>query len=131
MDDVTLYNSAELQIVDTDTNPDASLTIYIGGDFESKNSSNVNNKTGDAKKLKIYGLDTCSNIWLKNGSDFYGAIYAPEANVELHNSADFFGSVIAENFVQNNSAEFNYDASLRNASVNDEAVSFTVSRWSE
>lgn len=124
--DITLGNSAELQIEEG-----ASLTLYLGGDFEGKNSSLVNNETQDPQKLKIYGLDSCERMQFKNGSDLYGAIYAPNADVIMHNSADMYGAVTAKSFEQKNSAIFNYDASLRDVSTNDELVRFTIRNWHE
>ena len=132
--DVTLYvigeiilgNSAEIQI-----DNDASLILYLGGDFEGKNSSTINNLTEDAKKLQIYCLDSCENMLFKNSSDFYGAIYAPNADVILYNSAKLYGAIVAKTLDQRNSGVLNYDASLRDASVNDEAVCFIVTNWHE
>jgi hypothetical protein len=83
------------------------------------------------KNLKIYGLDGCESMIFKNSSDFYGTIYAPNADIEMNNSADVYGSVIAKNFDQKNSASFFYDASLRDVSVKDEAVRFVVTDWHE
>jgi choice-of-anchor A domain-containing protein len=103
----------------------------LGGDLEGKNSSTINNLTQDAKKLQIYGLDGCENMQFKNSSDFYGVIYAPNADVLMNNSANLNGSVVAKSFEQMNSATFNYDASLRDAGLNDEAVRFVVARWYE
>ncbi len=128
---ITLDNSAELQVVGEGTNPNASLIIYLGGDFEGKNGSSINNLAEDATKVKIYGLDSCESMSFKNSCDLYGAIYAPNADVIFYNSADAFGSVVAESFEQKNSATFNYDANLRDVSVNDEAVRFVVKRWNE
>ena len=132
--DVTLYiegdtilnNSAELQIEN-----DASLILYLGGDFEGKNSTKINNKTQDPKKLQIYCLDSCEDMRFKNSSDFYGVIYAPNADVIMDNSASLYGSVAAKSFEQRNSGNFNYDASLRDANVNDEAVCFIITNWHE
>ena len=132
--DVTLYvtgeiilgNSAEVQI-----DNDSSLILYLGGDFEGKNSSTINNLTQEAKKLQIYCLDSCENMVFKNSSDFYGAIYAPNAEVIMNNSANLYGAVVAKGFEQRNSGTFNYDASLRNASVNDAVVRFVVTNWHE
>jgi len=136
---VTLYvignlildNSAQLQIVDASTNPDASLTVYLGGNLVNKNGGLFNNETLNAGKLKIYGLDTCTRMDFMNSGVFYGAIYAPNADVHLYNSFEFFGSVIANSFRQDVNADLHYDASLRNATVNDEAVRFVVKRWCE
>lgn len=129
--DITLGNSAELQVVDGTTNPNASLIIYIGGDFEGKNESSINNMTEDATKVKIYGLDSCESMLFKNSCDLYGAIYAPNADVIFYNSANAFGSVVAESFEQKNSATFTYDALLRNVSINDEGVRFVIKQWNE
>ncbi len=124
--DIILGNSAELGIEN-----DASLILYLGGDFEGKNSSAVNNLTKDAKKLKIYGLDSCETIQFKNSSDLYGAIYAPNADVVMNNSANIYGSVVSKSFDQRNSATFNYDVTLRDVSINDEALYFTITNWHE
>jgi len=53
--DVILKNSAELQIVDQQTNPNASLALYLGGKFEGKNGGSINNRSEKPNKLKIYG----------------------------------------------------------------------------
>ena len=124
--DITLGNSAELQIEEG-----ASLTLYLGGDFEGQNSSLVNNETQDPQKLKIYGLDSCETIQFKNSADLYGAIYAPNADVIMHNSSNVYGAVVAESFDMKNSGVFMYDTSLRDVSINDEAVYFTITNWHE
>ena len=49
----------------------------------------------------------------------------------MNNSANLYGAVVARSFQQMNSSDFNYDASLRDASVNDEAVRFVVTNWQE
>ncbi|MHC4148882.1 MAG: DUF7305 domain-containing protein, partial [Planctomycetota bacterium] len=142
---IVLKNSAQLQVVatnpdasltlyvggDIEVNPDASLTLYVGGDIEVKNAGTINNLSGDAKKLTIYGLNTCQNIILKNGSDFYGTIYAPNAYVEMKNSAAVYGAVVAQDFAQKNSAVFNYDATLRDVDLDDDGVRFAIDQWSE
>ena len=127
--DITLKNLAEIVIVDT--NPDASLTLYLGGDFEGKNGSALNNLTADASKLEIYGLDSCQSMIFKNSTNLYGAIYAPEADVTFDNSADAYGAVVAETFEQKNSATFYYDVSLRETGINDDLVRFAIGHWSE
>ena len=126
---VTLNNNAQIKVVNT--NPDAYLKLYMGGNFEGKNGSSMNNLTNNSKKLQIYGLDTCQNMDFKNSTNLYGTIYAPKADVTFYNSANAYGSVVAESFEQKNDMAFYYDASLRDVQVNDELVEFTVNRWSE
>lgn len=129
--DITLKNSAELQVVDAVANPDAYLTLYLGGGVEVANSDTINNLSADPKRLQLYGLDTCQSIVLKNSSEFYGTIYAPNAYVEMENAADLYGAVVADSFSQKNSSEFNYDASLRDVDTTDWGVYFIVENWSE
>lgn len=127
--DVTLDNSAEIKVVDT--NPNAYLILYVGGDFEGKYGSSLNNLTEDPKKLKVLGLDSCKEMVFKNTNCLYGTIYGPEADVTFLNSADAYGAVVAKSFDQKNSAAFYYDASLRGAKIDDDLIRFVIAHWSE
>jgi hypothetical protein len=129
--DVRLGSGDELRIVDANVNPNASLTVYVGGTVISDNGSTINNLTMDSSKLKIFGLDTCTDFQLKQGGAFYGAIYAPNASIQLYNGTEVYGSMIGDSFIQDQAGSFHYDASLREASANDEGVKFVVERWSE
>ncbi len=127
--DVRLKNLAQLQI--DNSNPDASLTLFLGGQLIADNGGNINNLTKDAKKLKVYGLDTCDKIEYKTAGNFYGAVYAPEADALTHNSVNIFGSIIAKKFTLNVGATLNYDCSLKETKIDDEGLHFVVKRWSE
>ncbi|MCJ7692203.1 MAG: hypothetical protein MUO22_02155, partial [Sedimentisphaerales bacterium] len=85
----------------------------------------------DATNFQLYGLDTCQSIVLKNSTDFYGTIYAPNAAVEMGNAADLYGAIVADSFSQDSSSEFNYDASLRDVDAMDWGVYFIIENWSE
>ena len=124
--DIVLGNSAEIVISDN-----SSLILYLGGSFEAKNSSTINNETQVPKNCQIYAMDSCQNIVLKNSTDFYGTIYAPNAEVTMDNSSDTYGSIVARCFDQKNSGNFNYDASLRNVTSEDEMICFVIDNWSE
>ena len=129
--DVLFDTSAEVRIVDVNTNPNAFLVMYLTGDLTSQNEGIINNMTKDPRKLKIFALDSCKHIDFKTENVFYGAIYAPEAEVHLYNYVRFYGSVVAKSFIQDVYCDFNYDAALRDASVNDEGTYFTIKRWWE
>jgi hypothetical protein len=122
---------SRLEIVDTSINPDAYLNLYLNGDFTVKNSSSVNNDTKNPRTLKIYGLDNCVNLQFQIDSVFYGAIYAPKAEVMMQNSVEVFGSIISRRLVQQVAADFHYDASLKEGCVSDEMVTFVIKQWFE
>ena len=126
---ISLSNSAQIQI--SDSNPDAFLTLFMGGNLYSKNGGAINNLTKDSTRLKIFGLDGCTNLSFGATGTFYGAICAPNAMVNLKSSVEIYGSVLAASFNQGSSANFHYDAALRNVSVNDDLVRFVLDRWGE
>ena len=124
--DMILGNGDELQIL-----ADASLTIYLGGNLFIDNSGGINNLTMDPKKLKTYGLDTCTNIDFKNSGSYYGAIYAPNADIRLHNGVTVYGAMVGKSFTQDVNADFNYDMSLREVDPSEIGVHMVIKRWSE
>ena len=127
----TLDILSRLEIVDSNTNPDAYLNLYLNGYFMVKNSSSVNNAAKNPRKLKIYGLDNCTSFQFLIDSVFYGAIYAPNAEVALQYSVEVFGAIIARQLTQQVCADFHYDASLKEGCVSDEMVTFVIKQWYE
>jgi choice-of-anchor A domain-containing protein len=123
---IILGNSATVQI-----DPNGSLTLYAGGNIDFKNGSNLNVVTQNAKRFILYALNSCTSIRFFHGSSFYGAIYAPNAFVEFKNSGNVYGAVVAQSIDMKNSSLFEYDAALRNVTVDDEAVRFVIKRWNE
>jgi len=124
--DLRLGNGDEVEIL-----PDASLTVFLGGNLYVDNSGAINNLTQDPKKLKIYGLDTCTNIDFKNSGTFYGAIYAPEADIHLYNGFNVYGAVVGKSFTQDVNANFFYDMDLREIAPHEIGVHMVIKRWSE
>ncbi len=98
-----LKNSASLTIA-----PGASVTIYVTGDVEIKNSGDIN-PGGDPGDLIFY---TQGDLVLKNSSDLYGSFYSPNGIADLRNSGDIYGSIVARKIIGHNSAGFHYDRSL-------------------
>lgn len=134
--DVTLYveedfrikNGSEIRILDS---PPSSLKLFMGGNFIADNGGEVINSTQDATKLLFYGLPTCTSIILKNSSDFYGAIYAPNALLDIRNSGDIYGSFVGSDMILHNSVDFHYDYALTEAEPGDPGVKFIPTRWHE
>ncbi|KPJ68231.1 MAG: hypothetical protein AMJ43_00640 [Coxiella sp. DG_40] len=124
--DLILGNGDELQIL-----PDASLVIYLGGNLFIDNSGAINNLTTVPKQLKVFGLETCTNIDFKNSGTFYGAIYAPNSDIRLHNGVTVYGAMVGKSFLQDVNANFYYDMSLREAAPHEIGVYLVVKRWSE
>lgn len=124
--DIDLKNSAEVQIADG-----GSLTLYLAGDFDGKNSAGINNQSAVPSGFKLYGTGSKQTIDLKNSTDFYGVIFAPNADLTLHNDGSAYGSVIVNNFEMKNDGDIFYDKALNDAGLMDKAATFVIVRWEE
>jgi hypothetical protein len=121
-----LKNGAELKVNDGST-----LKLYIDGNISAKNSAGINNKGKVPSDVQIYGTGSNQTFDLKNASDLYGVVYAPEATMSLDNSGNAYGSFITKSFELKNSGKVYYDEALRQASLSDEGIRFSVLRWEE
>ncbi|MBN2456982.1 MAG: hypothetical protein JXB29_10700 [Sedimentisphaerales bacterium] len=125
--DMTMNNGAEILI-----DPGASLTLYLNGQLEDKNSSGITNATNDSTKFTLYGTDNCVKVDLKAKSDFYGSIYTPNADLTLFNGGDVVGAIAGcTNLVIKNSGSFYFDTRLLTVWVDDPLAYFVIERWWE
>jgi Tfp pilus assembly protein PilX len=98
----------------------ASLKIYLNGNLEDKNSGGISNENNDARTLMLFATDVCTKIVLKAKGDFFGAIYAPNADMTIDNSADLYGAYVGnQNIEIKNSGAFYFDTRLLSVFVND------------
>lgn len=113
--DIHLGQAARIEI--NTENPNARLTLYLGGNLVGEKDAALNNPSSDATRMLILGLDSCEQFTLNNSGLVYGAIYVPDANVYFNHLVELYGSVAGRNFDQSNGADVHYDANLRNATV--------------
>ncbi|MCD6174892.1 MAG: hypothetical protein J7K65_03880, partial [Planctomycetes bacterium] len=124
--DIILKNNAEIEVENNST-----LILYFDGDIEAKNSSGLNNQTEIPANLVIYGTGTSQKIDIKNSGDIYAVIYAPNADMTVHNSVDVYGSFIVGDMELKNGGNIYYDKALKQVSVDDELVQFSITHWEE
>jgi len=124
---INMDNLSEIRI-----NDGSSLTFYVDGNFTCINGAGINNPSGHCADFTLYGTGTEPQVFeLKNNSDVFGAVYAPNADIILKNNAVLHGSVTAKSFTIKNNGIFYYDAALSDVSIIDEGVRFVVKRWYE
>lgn len=111
--------------------PGASLTIYIAGDLTSGNNSAFVNENMPVN-LKIYGIAPESQDFdIKAKSDFFGQIYAPNADIEIKAGGDLYGAFVAESFEMKSSGNIFYDIALSFVDISDPDARFAIDRWYE
>jgi len=124
---VDMDNMSEIRI-----NEGSSLTLYVDGNITCINGAGINNPSGNCADFVLYGTGSEPQVFeLKNNSDVFGAIYAPNADIILKNNAVLHGSITANSFTMKNNGIFYYDAALSDVSIVDVYVRFVVKRWYE
>jgi len=109
----------------------ASLTLYLDGNLVAGNDAGINNKNSPAN-FKLYGTGGAGQVFgLKAKGGFYGAVYAPNAEITINAGGDIYGSFVGSSFELKSGGNFYYDEALRNTSVDDVGVRFVIKQWSE
>jgi hypothetical protein len=127
--DIWLGNSCEIVV-----RADAVLRLYVDGNIVTGNSSSIGymGSPKDPSHLWIYATgDDTQTFDLKAKNDWSGVVYAPNADITLYANGDIYGAFIANDFEFKAGGNFYYDEALREVSVYDFGVRFTVKRWNE
>lgn len=124
--DIVLGNQARLEVADLST-----LKVYFNGDIEAKNASQIVNVSQIPDAIRLYGTGEDQTIDLKNSNDIQAIIYAPDADMIIYNSVDAYGCFIVDTFEMKSSGNVYYDEALKETSLDDELIYFTVTHWEE
>lgn len=124
--DITMGQDCEIVVEEG-----ASLVLYLDGDLNADNDAGINNKNYPAA-LELYGTgEEEQQFSLKAKGDFYGVVYAPNADITINAGGDIYGSFKGSSFELKSDSNLYYDEALRIVSFNDESVRFVVDRWRE
>ncbi len=127
--DIEIGQSCEIVVKDG-----SSLVLYVDSDIHCRENSGitVENPAKEAETLKLYATgEGTQNFEIKAKSEWIGAIYAPNADVDLYASGDIYGSITANNFEFKAGGNYHYDKALKKVTIDDEGVRFVIKRWQE
>jgi len=113
----------------------SSLKIYLDGNLQAGNSNGINNLSEVPANFRLFGTGSGGQDWdIQNGGDFYGAYYAPNADITIYAKGEIYGSVSGRSFelkaapgVPN--AGLHYDIAL--AGLIDYDIGFGIDSWWE
>jgi hypothetical protein len=108
-----------------------SLKLYVGGSADL-GGNGILNETAKTANFMLYGLPTCTDIKFHGNGTFYGAIYAPNADLTLSGGGsgdqDFSGASITKSVKFNGHFRFHYDEALRRMIP---GKGYTITSWNE
>ncbi len=107
-DDLTLQGGGTLTASDA-------VTIYLTGTFTASGNSSFGVVQDPRKMVMLMTSSAGATLGqgtLTGSTDFYGALYGPNARIDIRGNAKIFGSVIAEEVMVSGSAELHYDHAL-------------------
>ncbi len=112
----------------------ATLNLYVDGNIRSGVESGFNN-LGTPPDFKIWGNWrpplTGQNWQLNAKSEYFGQVYAPNADIVVQAKGDLFGAFTGNTFDMRNGGNLIYDGALRQVDPGDEGVRFVLKRWYE
>jgi hypothetical protein len=117
---VYLPNGASLngQTVIRVANTGALCRMYTAGNFILTGQAYIDNPSGQANRFYLFGLTNCTAIAFGGNADFYGGVYAPQADFSMggggNNTLDFVGSGVSRTINMNGHYNFHYDEDLAN-----------------
>jgi len=98
------------------------LKLYIADDLIVHHDGKIENfsgnpgNVGDPSNLIVYSTDAGSltpYFYIGNKAGFYGALYAPRADVNLQAGGEMFGSIVAKNVDFLGDYDYHYDENLK------------------
>ena len=107
------------------------MTLYVDGNFISGNSAGINNETEIPGNLALYGTGQNQKFELKAKTDWYGVVYAPDADIIVKAKSNVYGSFVGNSLVNKSEGTIYHDISLRKAGIDDFGVRFIVDQWTE
>lgn len=89
----------------------SSLTLYLGG-RSTFSGGGIENATGSASNVAVYGLSNCTILTYSGSQAFIGTVYAPEAALTYSGSAAAYGGLTANTITFSGGANFHFDENL-------------------
>jgi hypothetical protein len=86
------------------------VTVYVDGPVSIAGGGVATSSNTPPNMIIVVTND--SDVSIGGNSSFYGAIYAPESDVDNRGTAEVFGGIVAKTYTQSGTADFHYDEAL-------------------
>jgi len=126
----SLELSGQSEVIISDASTGA-VNIYADGDV-TISGQGVANQTTIPSNFIIFGTGTGSrDITFTGQADFYGAIYAPTAEMTISGQGELFGAFSGESVTMSGQAKIHYDEALGRLDLGLGSGRFIIQSWQE
>lgn len=87
------------------------VDFYVDANI-SLAGNGITNSSGLPIDMAIYGSEGCTDIYCGGANAFYGAVYAPNADVKLAGSEDKYGAFVGKTITVQGGTDYHYDEAL-------------------
>ena len=119
---LTMSGTAAIEIAST-----GNLALYCSGANASIAGQGVINQTGDSRRFTYYGAKTNTKLNLAGTSDFFGVIYAPDAELDVAGGSVIHGGTVSKSVKATGGFTLHYDQCLSKGGQG----RFIVTAWNE
>jgi cytoskeletal protein CcmA (bactofilin family) len=113
----------------------SSLTIFIDGTVDLGGKGVINNDSIPSKFIIQSTYSGSAGVTIHGKGNLFGAIYAPNTQVDLKGNADVYGSIIANTLTNSGkNASIHYDEALAGTNVStktDTTFGYVAGTWTE
>ncbi|MBN1829132.1 MAG: hypothetical protein JW884_08300, partial [Deltaproteobacteria bacterium] len=110
--------------------PGSSLTVYVEGNIDLSGSGIVNTSSIPAN-VQIYGGANTTDCDITGSVEFFGVVFAPNAQVRLTGTTDIYGSIVGRTVSMTGGGTLHYDEALANLGGSGSSGSITIVSWRE
>lgn len=125
--DAQLSNASQVQIA-----AGSSLTLYLTGRFTATNTARVNMNTGNPEQFIVIMTGTNQAFLLQDGAQVCARVFNPNGPIQIYGTASPYaslaGTVAASSLTMTDRGSFHAD---NRSSGSDNSSAFTLTSWSE
>ena len=126
-EDPALQSGNNAQVI---INSDSRLNIYAEGRVIFGNNVILNNLSKLPSNFIIYSRYTGANgVTISNNGTFYGAIYAPDTDIDMSNNVTVYGAMVGKTIDISNNDKVHFDEAL--TALSDPNSPAGLSDWQE
>lgn len=127
-DPITIYVDGDVSVTSNGViNANSPVTFYVEGSLNFSGNGVVTSDDNPANLIVI--MTASGDVDISGGSEFHGAVFAPDSDVDVNGGVNIFGALFGTDVDTNGSDAVHYDTNLANMQF--PCVNVKLKAWKE